>query len=62
MATKEFGSFLPPSIASKNLQVLEAGFKSVQIADQAGVAMCYGTDLLGKPSVDVQYGDGSADR
>lgn len=47
MASKEFGSFLPPSIAAKNLQVLEAGLRSVQIADKAGVTMCYGTDLLG---------------
>ncbi|KAK0268942.1 hypothetical protein LTR91_002247 [Friedmanniomyces endolithicus] len=47
MASKEFGSFLPPSIAEKNMQVLIAGLKSVQIADQAGVTMCYGTDLLG---------------
>lgn len=47
MASKEFGNFLPPSIAAKNLQVLDAGFRSIQIADQAGVTMCYGTDLLG---------------
>lgn len=47
MASKEFGTFLPPSIAAKNLQVLEAGLRSIQIADQAGVTMCYGTDLLG---------------
>lgn len=47
MASKEFGSFLPPSIAAKNLQVLDAGLRSIQIADQAGVTMCYGTDLLG---------------
>lgn len=47
MASQEFGSFLPPSIAAKNLQVLEAGLRSVQLADQAGVTMCYGTDLLG---------------
>ncbi|KAF2486085.1 hypothetical protein BDY17DRAFT_245704 [Neohortaea acidophila] len=47
MASKEFGSFLPPAIAEKNLQVLNAGFKSLQIADAAGVTMCYGTDLLG---------------
>lgn len=48
MASKEFGSFLPPSIAAKNLQVLDAGLKSIQIADQAGVTLCYGTDLLGE--------------
>lgn len=47
MASKEFGNFLPPSIAAKNLQVLDAGLRSIQIADQAGVTMCYGTDLLG---------------
>lgn len=47
MASREFGSFLPPSIAAKNLQVLDAGLKSIQIADRAGVTMCYGTDLLG---------------
>jgi len=47
MASKEFGTFLPPSIATKNLQVLEAGLRSIQIADKAGVTMCYGTDLLG---------------
>ena len=47
MASKEFPNFLPPSIAEKNLQVLDAGFKSVQIADAAGVVLCYGTDLLG---------------
>lgn len=47
MASKEFGGFLPPSIASKNLQVLQAGLRSIQIADAAGVTMCYGTDLLG---------------
>jgi imidazolonepropionase-like amidohydrolase len=47
MASQEFGTFLPPSIAAKNLQVLEAGLRSIQLADQAGVTMCYGTDLLG---------------
>ena len=47
MASKDFGEFLPPSIAAKNLEVLNAGFKSLQIADAAGVTMCYGTDLLG---------------
>lgn len=47
MASKDFASFLPPSIAAKNLEILNAGLRSVQIADQAGVTMCYGTDLLG---------------
>lgn len=56
MASQEFGTFLPPSIAAKNLQVLEAGVRSVQIADQAGVTMCYGTDLLGP--LQVKQNDG----
>lgn len=49
MASKEFSHFLPTEgpIAAKNLQVLDAGLKSLQIADKAGVTMCYGTDLLG---------------
>lgn len=47
MASKEFAGFLPPSIAAKNLQVLEAGFKSVQLAKKAGVTMVFGTDLVG---------------
>jgi imidazolonepropionase-like amidohydrolase len=47
MASRDFSNFLPPSIAAKNLQVLEAGLRSIQLADHAGVHMCYGTDLLG---------------
>ncbi|KAK4631521.1 hypothetical protein CLAFUW4_03436 [Fulvia fulva] len=47
MASKDFPGFLPPSIATENIQVLEAGLKSIQIADAAGVTMCYGSDLLG---------------
>jgi imidazolonepropionase-like amidohydrolase len=50
MASKEFEAFLPGSIAVKNRQVLDAGLRSIQIADAAGVTMCYGTDLLGESS------------
>lgn len=56
MASQEFGSFLPPSIATKNQQVLDAGLKSIQLADHAGVTMCYGTDLLGP--LQVKQNDG----
>lgn len=56
MASKDFGSFLPPSIAAKNLQVLEAGLQSIKVADEAGVTMCYGTDLLGP--LQVKQSDG----
>lgn len=47
MASKEFSNFLPSDNAAKNMQVLQAGLRSIQIADAAGVTMCYGTDLLG---------------
>lgn len=47
MASKDFENFLPPEIESKNLEILKVGLKSVEIADRAGVTMCYGTDLLG---------------
>lgn len=47
MAAPEFRNFLPSGNKEKNMQVLEAGLSSIQIADRAGVTMCYGTDLLG---------------
>ena len=56
MASKEFGSFLPPAIAAKNAQVLKAGLQSVQIASKAGVTMVYGTDLLGPLQVEQLKG------
>lgn len=56
MASKEFETFLPPSIAAKNLEVLEAGLQSISIADNAGVTLCFGTDLLGPLQV-MQTGE-----
>jgi imidazolonepropionase-like amidohydrolase len=47
MGSPEFSHFLPPSSAGKNRQVLEAGLRSLKIAKEAGVTMCFGTDLLG---------------
>jgi len=47
MASREFAGFLPPGNTEKNLEVLDKGLKSVQIADGAGVTMCFGSDLLG---------------
>lgn len=51
MASREFAGFLPPGNAEKNLQVLDRGLKSIQIADAAGVTMVYGSDLLGSLEV-----------
>lgn len=47
MASSRWGNFLPQGHAEKNLQVLDAGLKSLQIAHDAGVTICFGTDLLG---------------
>ncbi|KAF4975772.1 hypothetical protein FZEAL_7488 [Fusarium zealandicum] len=47
MASERWKSFLPPSSRAKNSQVLKAGLDALQIASDAGVTMCYGSDLLG---------------
>ncbi|KAJ5563727.1 Amidohydrolase 1 [Penicillium sp. DV-2018c] len=39
--------FLPASAAAKNVEVLEQGLKALKMAVDAGVTVCYGTDLLG---------------
>ncbi|KAJ1327935.1 amidohydrolase family protein [Microdochium nivale] len=48
MADQErYPGFLPPENAVKNRAVLEAGLRSIQLAHEAGVRMCFGSDLLG---------------
>ena len=47
MASEEFAGFLPPGNVAKNLQVLDQGLRSIQIAEEAGVTLLYGSDLLG---------------
>lgn len=47
MATDEYSTFLPPEAISKNKEVLKSGLNSLKIADEAGITMCFGTDLLG---------------
>jgi imidazolonepropionase-like amidohydrolase len=47
MASPEWPGFLPPESAAKNDAVLKAGINSLRIASEAGVTICYGTDLLG---------------
>ncbi|GBE80737.1 Uncharacterized protein SCP_0304560 [Sparassis crispa] len=43
MAEKDF---LPPDSKAKNEQVMEHGLEALKIADEAGVTVCYGSDLL----------------
>lgn len=40
-------NFLPPISAAKNDEVLEKGLHAIKIATDAGVTVCFGTDLLG---------------
>lgn len=47
MGSPEWPGYLPPESAAKNDAVLKAGINSLKIASEAGVTMCFGTDLLG---------------
>ncbi|KAL6867093.1 hypothetical protein J3F83DRAFT_106412 [Trichoderma novae-zelandiae] len=40
-------NFLPPISAAKNDEVLQRGLEAIKIATEAGVTICFGTDLLG---------------
>ncbi|KAM0252352.1 hypothetical protein ACHAQJ_007734 [Trichoderma viride] len=40
-------NFLPPVSAAKNEDVLLRGLEAIKIATEAGVTICFGTDLLG---------------
>lgn len=43
----QFKEFLPPASVKKNQEVLEKGLHAIKIAADAGVIICFGTDLLG---------------
>ncbi|KAJ5746207.1 hypothetical protein N7520_011389 [Penicillium odoratum] len=47
MASERWKGYLPTESQSKNLQVLKSGLEALKIASEAGVTMCYGSDLLG---------------
>jgi imidazolonepropionase-like amidohydrolase len=47
MGSPEWPGYLPPESVAKNEQVLQAGINSLKIAFDAGVTICFGTDLLG---------------
>lgn len=50
--TEKYKGFLPPENAVKNREVLDKGLESLKIAHNAGVKMCYGSDLLGPMTVE----------
>lgn len=47
MASERWNGYLPPESQAKNSQVLKSGLEALKIASDAGVTMCYGSDLLG---------------
>jgi imidazolonepropionase-like amidohydrolase len=47
MGSEKYRGFLPPANQGKNREVLSRGLESIRIAAEAGVKMCYGSDLLG---------------
>ena len=51
MSSPRWEGFLPPESAEKNKKVLKAGLEALKIAVEAGVTICYGTDLLGAMQV-----------
>lgn len=47
MANERYKGYMPAGAMEKNLQVLDAGLRGLKIAADAGVRICYGSDLLG---------------
>lgn len=47
MDSEKWRGYLPADGQAKNTEVLSAGLKSLKIAADAGVTICYGSDLLG---------------
>jgi len=47
LAGPSLPKFLTADSAQKNVEVLNVGLRSLQIAKEAGVTMCYASDLLG---------------
>ncbi|KZV97822.1 Xaa--Pro dipeptidase [Exidia glandulosa HHB12029] len=46
MVRPPFENFLPEESKRKNEEVMKDGLRALQIAEEAGVCVCYGTDLL----------------
>ncbi|KAJ5488843.1 hypothetical protein N7539_003733 [Penicillium diatomitis] len=56
MASDQWKGYLPPESQAKNSQVLTSGLQALRTAADAGVTMCYGSDLLG-PLGSAQTGE-----
>jgi imidazolonepropionase-like amidohydrolase len=47
MASERWKNYLPIESQTKNHIVLKSGLEALRVASEAGVTMCYGSDLLG---------------
>ncbi|KAK2594172.1 hypothetical protein QQS21_008111 [Conoideocrella luteorostrata] len=47
MGSSKYAGFLPPANREKNREVLSKGLESLRLAEEAGVTICHGSDLLG---------------
>ena len=46
MLRKPFENFLSPDCRDKSVEVMQTGLEALKIANEAGVTICYGSDLL----------------
>jgi hypothetical protein len=46
MLRKPFEDFLSPDCRDKSVEVMQDGLTALKIANEAGVTICYGSDLL----------------
>ncbi|CAG8973137.1 hypothetical protein HYALB_00008668 [Hymenoscyphus albidus] len=47
----DFKGYIPPGSMDKNQGILESGLKALRLASDAGVTICFGTDLLGPMTI-----------
>ncbi|KAI1627938.1 amidohydrolase-like protein [Exophiala viscosa] len=47
LARPKYSKLLPQYAVDKNQEVLDKGFQAIKIASDAGVTLCFGSDLLG---------------
>ncbi|KAL4880315.1 amidohydrolase [Aspergillus karnatakaensis] len=43
---KPFDTWITPDLMAKNIRVMEAGLRALQIAESAGLTVCFGSDLM----------------
>ncbi|KAL4908581.1 hypothetical protein BDW74DRAFT_101864 [Aspergillus multicolor] len=46
-----FDQWITPDLMSKNIRVMESGLRSLEIAEKAGLTVCFGSDLMASMQV-----------